>query len=473
MSIERILSGAVRQVDGSAAEAVTTPAPDRELPLTELGMARRLVADLEDQARYAPQLHLWFFWDGTRWAEDITGEVDRRAKAVVDRLHAEARFDPERRQELAKAWLRFQTAAKIRSIVELATTEPGMPVTVDEFDADPWSLNVANGVVNLRTGTLRPHDPAELHSKLVPYNYVPDATAPTWSRFLGDVFDGDATLIEFVQRYAGYSLTGDVSEQLLLFGHGGGANGKSTMFTMLRQLAGDYGVQLDPSVLTAGAHEAHPTGLTDLRGARLVTTTETEAGKRLAEALVKQLTGGDPIRARRMRADYFEFLPTHHIWLAGNHLPPIRGTDLGIWRRIALVPFEVTFEGERQDPQLPEKIAAEAEGILAWAIQGCLDWQRDGICIPERVKAATAKYRTSQDHAGRFIAECCIVDPNAYVAAKALREVYETWCADEGERPWSAKALGAELADRGFDSVQKGSTRARTWLGIGLVAVGG
>lgn len=472
MTIESILNSAVRQVDAAAARPPIAPAPDRDLPLTELGIARRLVADLESEALYAPQLRTWYFYDGTRYAEDVTGEIDRRAKAVIDRLHAEALFDHERRDELAKAWLKFQTASKIRAVIELAATEPGMPVTMDQFDADPWSLNVANGVVDLRTGALRPHDPAELHSKVVPFDYIPDAKAPTWMAFLDDVFNGDPDLISFVQRYAGYSLTGDVSEQLLLFGHGSGANGKSTMFGMLRQLAGDYGVQLDPSVLTASAHEAHPTGLTDLRGARLVTTTETEAGKRLAEALVKQLTGGDPIRARRMRADYFEFWPSHHIWLAGNHLPPIRGTDLGIWRRIALVPFDVTFEGERQDPHLPEKIAAEAEGILAWAIQGCMEWQRDGIRIPERVKAATAKYRTSQDHVGRFITECCIIDPNAYVTAKSLRECYENWCTEEGERPWSAKALGSELSDRGFDVALRGpaSSRARTWLGIGLAA---
>jgi len=443
-----------------------------DLPLTELGMARRLVIAFRGEARYAPQLRSWFFWDGTRWAEDVTGEVHRRAKGSVDRLHAEARFSVDRREELTRAWMRFQSAARIRSIVELATTEPGVPVTVDQFDADPWSLNVGNGILDLRSGNLHPHDPAELHSKIVPIAYDPTAAAPGWEKFLEEVFDGDATLIEFVQRFAGYSLTGDVREQLLLFGHGSGANGKSTMFGMLRQLAGDYGVQLDPSILTAGLHEQHPTGLTDLRGARLVTTTETEAGKRLAEALVKSLTGGDPIRARRMRADYFEFLPSHHIWLAGNHLPPIRGTDLGIWRRIALVPFDVTFEGERQDPELPAKIAAESEGILAWAVRGCLDWQRDGLRIPDRVRAATAKYRAAQDHAGRFIAECCVVSPDAYVSAKSLREAYEEWCSEQGEKAWSAKALGAELADRGFDSGRtgRGNEKSRSWFGIGLAA---
>jgi len=437
-------------------------------PLTELGLARRLVAEGRGRFRYAPEIRAWYVWDGTRMAEDVTGEVYRLAKQVVDRLHAEARFAVERRSELTRAWLKFQSAARIRAIVELATTEPDVPVMMGELDADPWALNCANGVVDLRTGELRQHDPAELHSKIVPIVYDASAAAPYWTRFLEEVFDGDAELMRFVKRFAGYSLTGDVREQLLIFAHGTGANGKSTMLGTLRQLAGDYGVQLDPAILTAGTHEQHPTGLSDLRGARLVTTIETDAGKRLAEALVKMLTGGDPIRARRMRCDYFEFWPSHTIWLAGNHLPAIRGTDLGIWRRIALVPFDVTFEGERQDPTLPAKLAVEAQGILAWAVQGCLEWQRHGLEVPERVKAATARYRNSQDHMGRFLEECCVTDDNAHISAKALREAYELWCVEQGEKPWSAKAVGNELTDRGFDTSQLGKRRTRTWLGIGL-----
>ncbi len=217
-----------------------------DLPLTELGMARRLVLSFNSEARYSHQLVAWFIYDGCRWAEDVTGEVQRRAKTVVDNLHAEARFSGNRREELTRAWLKFQTAARIRSIVELATTEPGVPVLLNEFDADDWSLNVANGVVDLRTGALRPHSSAEMHSKMVPIVFHATSAAPTWEKFLGEVFGDDPDLIQFVHRFAGYSLTGDVREQLLLFGHGSGANGKSTMFGMLRQLAGDYGVPTGP-----------------------------------------------------------------------------------------------------------------------------------------------------------------------------------------------------------------------------------
>jgi putative DNA primase/helicase len=462
------IAGAADPATNSAFDGLA-PTPDLAA-LTELGLARRLVEEAKGRFRYAPEIRTWLVWDGARYAEDVTGEVHRLAKRVVDRLHAEARFANGRRDELIRAWLRFQTAARLRAIVELATTEPAVPVMMKELDADPWALNCANGVVDLRTGELRPHDPAELHTKLVPVDYEPAATAPVWQRFLGEVFAGDQTLMRFVQRFAGYSLTGDQGEQMFIFAHGSGSNGKSTMLGTLRRLTGEYGVQLDPAVLTLGHNEQHPTGLTDLRGARMVTTIETDAGKRLAEALVKMLTGGDPIRARRMRCDYFEFEPTHHIWFAANHLPAIRGTDLGIWRRIALVPFEVTFEGDRKDSDLPAKLEAEAQGILAWAVNGCLEWQRDGLQVPDRVKAATASYRTSQDHLGRFLEERCTVENTAYVSARDLRAAYETWCEEQGEKPWSAKAVGNELTDRGFDASMtgRGNDRVRTWLGLGL-----
>lgn len=440
-------------------------------PLTELGLARRLVSEAKGQFRYAPEIRTWIVWDGARYAEDVGQvQVQQLAKRVVDSLHTEARFALGRRDEFIRAWLKFQTAARIRAIVELATTEPGIPVMMSELDADPWALNCSNGVVDLRTGGLRPHSPAELHTKLVPLEYDLESPAPVFRRFLGEVFDGDRDLTTFVQRFAGYSLTGDQREQLFIFGHGAGSNGKSTLFTALRRVSGDYAIQLDPAILTAAPHEQHPTGLSDLRGARLVTTIETDAGKRLAEALVKQLTGGDAIRARRMRCDYFEFWPTHHIWFAANHLPAIRGTDLGIWRRIALVPFDMTFDGDRKDGALADKLAEEAPGILAWAVRGCLEWQQHGLEVPERIRAATASYRATQDHMGRFLEECCVADPSTHVSAKGLRVAYESWCHEVGENPWSAKAVGNELTARGFDTVQMGKSRTRTWLGIGLAS---
>lgn len=461
----------------SSADELEPPLPDHDdpvdlldarLPTTDLGNARRLVHHHGDALRYAPQLASWLAWDGARWAEDVTGEVHRRAKAVVDGLYDVARpLPPERRSEVLKHWTRSQAASRLRSMVELASTEPGIPVTVDQLDSDPWEMNVKNGTLDLRTGALRAHDRASLLTRLAPVRYDDAAQAPTWRNFLKEVFDGDDELVGFVKRFAGYSLTGSVGEQILIFAHGSGSNGKSTLLGTLRRLAGDYAMQLDTRMLTASAHEEHPTGIADLRGRRLVTTIETGQNKSLNEGLLKQLTGGDPIRARRMRADYFEFEPTHKLWIAGNHLPRVSGTDHGLWRRIALVPFEVRFA---VNDELPVRLATETPGILRWAVEGCLEWQRDGLQVPARVRAATEQYRNREDHVGRFLDECCVVDPAVMATAKDLREVYEAWCNEQGEHPWTAKSVGAELVSRGFDSAKMGHFHATTWIGLGLVA---
>jgi len=468
----RIARGA--RCDTAGAEAVVRIS-EAVLPPTDLGNARRLVMAHGDDLQYSTQLGTWLVWDGARWVEDLTGEVNRRAKAVVDGLLDGVQDLPEdKRRALTRHWLCSQGAARLKAIVDVAWSEPGIPVTVDQLDADPWALNVANGTVDLRTGNLRPHDRAQLHTKLAPVIYEAEAPAPRWRQFLNEIFDGDDEMTGFLQRFAGYSLTGDVSEQQMLFLYGAGANGKSTFLGALRAALGSYGMQLDPRVIMLGHHEEHPTGLTDLRGARFVATIETENGKRLAEALVKQLTGGDPIRARRMRCDFFEFMPSHKLWFAANHLPGIRGTDPAIWRRINLVPFNVTFDGDRKDKALPEKLAAEVNGILAWAVAGCLAWQEDGLQVPSSVQVATAEYRSSQDQLGRFLAECCQTGDTRSVASARLRERYVDWCHQEGEgEPLSAQAVGRELSRRGYDSTLLGKARTRTWIGLDVVAAQG
>lgn len=435
------------------------------LPHTDLGNARRLVTDHGPNLRYAPQLGHWLHWDGTRWAEDLTGDVHRRAKGTVDSLLTQiASTTGDERKRLTRHWLASQGAARLAAMVTLAATEPDVPVTIDALDTDPFALNVTNGTVDLRTGRLALHRCGDLHTKLAPVTYDEAATCPRWDRFLTEVFDGDADLIAFTRRLVGYTLTGDVSEHVLPFAHGGGANGKTTLFGTIQRLLGDYAVQLDPHILMDTGHDQHPTGLTDLRGARMAATVETEAGRRLAEVLVKQLTGGDPIRARRMRCDFFQFAPTHKLWLAGNHLPTIVGNDHAIWRRILLIPFNVIFDGDRCDRALPHRLADEMPGILAWAVGGCLEWQKNGLGVPDAVRRTTGAYRAGEDHVGRFLADCAEIDPTASITAGELRDVYDRWCAQIGERPWSAKAVGQQLTARGFDRVKVG--HAWTWIGF-------
>jgi len=451
---------------GSAAGQAPTSLTEQPEPYTDLGNARRLVAHHGHDLRYAPQLGRWLTWDSRRWAEDLTGEAHRRAKTVVDTLPDEPATNPN---ALHKHWTRSQNAHALNSIITVAQTEPGVPVLLDQLDADPWSLNVANGTLDLRTGTLTPHHRAGLHTKMAPADWDPTARCPRWEEFLAQILP-DPDLVAFVQRAVGYSLTGSVREQVLFFLHGAGANGKSTFLATVQAVVGDYGLQSSTDLLTQGGDE-HPTAVADLLGRRFVATIETEDGARLAEALVKQLTGGDTIRARRMRKDYFEFQPTHKLWLAANHKPNIRGSDFAIWRRIRLIPFSVTITDEQRDPDLPGKLAAELPGILRWAVDGARAWHADGLGTPAAVTAATAAYRHDEDHVGRFVDECLELQPGDggtarpwTLSAKALRELYEAWCAEAGDRPWSGKALGKVLGERGIER-----TKVRTswwWVGV-------
>ena len=278
------------------------------------------------------------------------------------------------------------------------------------------------------------------------------APAPTWFSFLNFIFQNNYELIDFIQRLCGYVLTGDVSEQVLPIFYGIGANGKSTFVNaILNTLGPDYAIKAPPDFLVRKKQDAHPTEIADLYGKRLIAAVETDEGRRLAESLVKELTGGDRIRARRMREDFWEFAPTHKVILAVNHRPEVRGTDYAIWRRIRLVPFNVIIPREKQDKRLPEKLRAELPGILAWCMRGCLDWQREGLGYPLDVEQATENYRSDQDLLGAFLLERCLTGPEYKVRAGEIYAAYKAYCEAAGEFVISQKRLGAQLSERGFN----------------------
>jgi len=467
----------------TASSTVARPAerakPEEGPHLTDLGNAQRLVARHREGLRYSFPLGKWFAWDGRRWAPDETGEVYRKAKETVRAMYAEASQirDEKAREALAKHALRSESDGKVRAMVSLARSEPGVPVLPAELDRDPWVLNVVNGTLNLRSGELRPHRREDYITKIAPVEYDPEAKAPTWEAFLDSIFPGRHQVVRFIQKAVGYSLTGDTREHALFFCYGGGSNGKTTKLKTLQETLGDYAKQAPPDLLMAKQGTEHPTGLADLAGARLVVCVEAQEGKRLAEALVKQMTGGDRVKARRMREDYWEYQPTHKIWLAANHKPRVRGTDYAIWRRIRLIPFTATFHPPdsnlepKQDPALPEKLRAELPGILRWAIEGCLAWQREGLAPPDEVKAATEAYRAESDTLGAFIDEKCSVEPTERARAGDLYREYVKWCEENGERPESQRRFGERLAERGFTRKKAGGG-IHTWEGIGLLAAG-
>jgi putative DNA primase/helicase len=442
----------------------TTEEPGR-FNLTDLGNAERLAYRHGRDLRYVHPWSKWLAWDGKRWAVDAAGEVERRAVDTVRSIYAEAASaaDFEERKRISRHAESSEARSRIEAMIALARSMPGIPVTPGQLDRDPWLLNVENGTVELRTGALRQHRREDLLTKLAPVKYRPDAEAPTFQAFLERILPSEA-LRWFLRRAVGYSASGEVSEEALMILHGTGDNGKTTLVNAVLDALGDYAMEAPPDLILA-KRGSHPTELADLFGARFVSATETDEGRRLAESLVKQLTGRDRIKARRMREDFWQFDPTHTIFLATNHKPEVRGTDHAIWRRIKLVPFEVKIPEAEKDRVLPRKLRTEMPGILAWIVRGCLDYQREGLGVPEEVRDATEGYRSEMDVLAAFLEERCVVNQRASAGASALYGAYKEWCADAGEAAISQRKFGRQLGERGFVKDKSGTI---IWHGIGL-----
>ncbi len=445
----------------------TRPAPEH---LTDLGNARRLVRLYGARVRYAPARGSWLVFDGRRWAHDETGEVARHAKATVASIYEEAAVTQsgEQRKAIASWATKSESEPRLRALIALAKTEPGIPVTIGELDRDPWVLNVANGTLELRTGTLRPHDPKDLITKLADVAYDVDATASRWQSFLARVFEGDESVITFVQRAVGYTLTGSIIEQIILLLIGTGANGKSVFVETVRACLGDYATATDFATFLVTKHDAVRNDLARLVGARLVTAVEVDQGGRFSEPVIKTITGGDVITARFLFREFFEFQPQFTMLLAANHKPTVRGTEHAIWRRIKLVPFNVTIPPQEQDRHLLAKLREELPGILRWAVEGCLAWQREGLGDPSVVRTATERYRDEMDALAGFLDECVVLKASQRSGASVLYRTYVQWCERVGERSTSQRRFGQRLAERGFTKSRSGSRGQYVWHGLGL-----
>jgi putative DNA primase/helicase len=434
---------------------------------TDLGNAERLVHRHGKDLRYVHAWRRWLVWDGTRWRTDDTGEIRRRAKETVRSIYQDAAdsADEGTRKTLASHAMKSEAEPRVNALVALAKSEAGIPATPDQLDADPWLLNVANGTLDLRTGELREHRREDLITKSAPVHYDSNAIAPTWEAFLARVLPSEP-LRRFVQRAMGYSLTADARERVLLIMHGTGRNGKSTLLEAVREVMGDYAMKSAAETLMAKPAGGVPNDIARLKGARFVSASETEANRRLAEALVKEITGNDTVSARFMRAEWFDFKPTHKTWLATNHKPTIQGTDPAIWDRVRLIPFKVRIPDQEVDRELPERLRVELPGILAWAVRGCVEWRAEGLGVPDEVKAATEGYRVEMDVLAAFLDERCVISANVRAQASALYGSYRQWCEETGEKPESQRAFGMRLGERGFD--RRKSRGVYWWLGIGL-----
>ena len=437
---------------------------------TDTGNAERLADRHGANLRYCYPWGKWLVYDGTRWRVDDRGAVVRLAKDAARGIFEEAKEagDDETAKRLGKWASSSLSESKLRAMLSLAQSEPGIPVLPEEMDASRDLLNVLNGTIDLRTGELREHRREDLITKLAPVEYDPGAAAPAWAQTLERVLP-IPEVRAFFKKLCGYALTGDVSEHVLPVLYGTGANGKSTVLNALLEAAGEYGMQAAPDLLVA-KRGSHPTEVADLFGMRLVASIEVEDGRRLAEALVKSLTGGDKVRARRMRQDFWQFDPTHTAFLCTNHKPDIRGTDNAIWRRIRLIPFTETIPPAEQDKKLPEKLRAELPGILAWCVEGCLEWQRHGLQTPDEVRKATGAYRSEMDVIGAFLRDECEVGPDRKASFQAVYARYEEWCADGGEKPESRRKFNARLKERGnFTDRRSGPGGSYEWHGLELL----
>ena len=363
--------------------------------LTDLGNAMRFARQHSKDTRFCYEGRRWLSFNGIRWEKDNMGEIEGKAKKTVRSIYEEASKikDENARKELATFALRSESSQKIKAMLSLAESEPKIPILANDFDSNTYALNVLNGTIDLRTGELKPHNPSNLITKLCPVKYDPKQKSPLWEKFLNEIMDGNDELISFLQKVIGYSLTGDTREQCFFIFYGTGANGKTTFLQTISTLLNDYAQQSPTETFMLRRFGGVPNDVARLKGKRFVSTIEIEQGRRMAESLVKALTGGDTIAARFLFGEFFEFIPQFKLFLGTNHKPVIHGTDLAIWRRIRLIPFLVTIPEEKQDRELVSKLKEELPGILNWAIKGCLAWQKDGLGVPEEVKAATDEYR--------------------------------------------------------------------------------
>ena len=407
--------------------AVVEDKPKRKFKLTELGNAERIAYEYGHVIKFVNDIG-WFIWDGKRWRIDTKKEIERITAKVLRSLS-------KSEDEAEAKWARMCERSNVRmnSIKDLMPLVPG---DRQEFDTHKYLLNVENGIVDLKTGKLQPHDRELGLTKITNITFDENAKCPEWLNFLDQIFQGDKELAEYMQRLIGYSLTGEITEQIMVFLIGGGSNGKSTFINIIKDIMGDYGRQAKSDTFIKKKETGANNDIARLVGSRFVSAIESEDGEQLSE--------------RFLRQEFFEFIPEFKVFFTTNHKPVIKGVDEGIWRRIRLIPFNLQLPKEKRDKKLPEKLSLEMPGILNWAIEGCLKWQQSGLNDPAIVMKATGDYKEEMDILGPFMFECCFKREDVQIEAKELYEVYANWCFRNGEHQLKNRAFYRILETQGF-----------------------
>lgn len=448
----------------AGAELATSPQGD-------ILAGRQYARAMRGKLIHVPMAGRWLRWDFARWGWCACGEEMAAAKKVADKIldYATTLFkaDQEKHKKLLSFAFALQNIRRLEAMIELAKSEEGMAVgAMTDLDSNPWLLGVRNGVVNLKDGGLLAPDPKMLITRQCAAEYRDDAQCPHWLKFLDEVFEEDQETIAFVQRALGYTLTGTTTEEKIFICVGFGANGKSVFANIVGTILSDYSRAAPASLLTV--RRADDTGprndLAMLCGARQVSINETQSGDRLDEAIVKTLAGRETVSARFLHKEFFDYTPTAKPWLRTNHRPVITGEDDGIWRRIALIPFRRKFAEHERDPWLESKLLEERDGILAWMVRGCLDWQRYGLRPSPTVRRESAAYRTESDLLGEFLEDQTQAGPNTRVEQSVLYFNYRTWHDNNGTAAGSKASLTRKLKERGF--VETKSNGKRYYAGL-------
>ena len=460
-------------------ESISKYSPDLTENLTDSGNARRLISLFGHKLRFVPAWGKWLIYDGKKWVKDSIGQIQQLAKETVQNVYLEAFQEPneEKRKNLGRWAKQSESASTIRSMIYLAQSEPGIPVSPLQLDSDDWLFNCANGTLDLKTGDLLPHNPGNLLTKISSVEFDPEVRSPLFEEFLIQVTGGSLELITFLQRMAGYSLTGDTREEKLFFLYGPSATGKRTFIEALKATLGDYASTSDFETFIKKQSSSGPRNdIARLAGVRFVSSVEVDDGKQLAEALIKSITGGDKITSRFLFQESFEFLPKFKLLLAANHKPKLRSDDDAIWRRILQVPFDQSIPEGKRDPSIKARLrdtSLSGPAILAWAVKGCQAWLALGLGIPPAVTEATEAYREEMDPLREFVQEKCSLSPENWVSSRDLFQEYFIWAKDNGLRhPLEQRAFGSNLKAMGLKQATRNSGRVRGWLGIGLFKPG-
>ena len=437
-----------------------TPDPEaRPTAYSDDQLALAFSARHDGQLLYVPTWGYWLQWDGTRWCRDDKLWVYDLARIICREFAAQAADNGEKKA-ISKA---LTSATTVSAVERLARSDTRHARSSDTFDADPWALNTPAGVLDLRTGDIRSHHRGDLFTKVT--SVAPIGPCRRWIRFLIQVTRGDRKLIRYFQRFIGYTLTGLTREHAFLFLWGPGGNGKSVLLSTVAAMLGDYATTAMADVFTVGRSEQHPTHIATLRGARMVVVSETEEGRPWAESRIKALTGGDRMTARIMRGDPFEFSPEFKLWIAGNHRPMLRNPDPAMRRRLNLVPM--TFVPSRPDKTLLEALKGELPGILAWAVRGCLEWQKQGLNPPPVILEASADYFAEQDSLAAWLEERCEAKDLSEAPARALFQDWKRWMTERSEDPGTEKRFSEKL--EGY-AAKKRTNKGIMFLGLKLLA---